>query len=112
MKQKKIYIAGKVTGLPARETYLKFKKAELSIAASGFSAVNPIEVVNDENARWDVAMKVCIKALLDCDAVLILPDWMRSKGAKLEVEICDQLKIPTFNNLEDLKQWKSSQPIK
>lgn len=104
---KTIYIAGKVTGLSHRAVTAKFLDAQIAVTLLGFEAINPINVVNNPDANWKTAMKLCITALIECDAVLLLPDWMRSKGAKLEVEICDQLAIPTFNNLEDLKQWNN-----
>lgn len=106
----KIYIAGKVTGLPERKTANKFLNAEILLALEDFQGISPLKVVNNPKADWKEAMKLCIVALIECDAVLLLPDWMRSKGAKLEVEICDQLGIPTFNNIKDLKTWNNSRP--
>jgi len=107
---KKVYIAGKVTGLEPREVYLKFKKSELAVAASGFSAINPIEVVDDENATWQGAMRLCIAALMRCDAILMLPCFINSKGAAMERELAISVEIKVFYNLEELKQWNNSQP--
>ncbi|MBP4137435.1 DUF4406 domain-containing protein [Flavobacterium geliluteum] len=68
---KKIYIAGKVTGLPENETNTKFQQAEITVSLAGFEAVNPIKVVNNQNADWDTAMRLCIVELMKCDAVFI-----------------------------------------
>lgn len=104
---KKIYIAGKVTGLPQDEVVEKFAAMQKELEKLGFEAVNPIEVVKDWNTPWNKAMRVCIKALMDCDAIVLLPDWFSSNGAKIEWDISKQLKIPDFRGtnygLEDLK---------
>ncbi len=84
MTKKKIYIAGKVTGLPQQEVVAKFAKAKQEIEGMGFEVVNPIEVVNDFATPWNEAMKLCIAALLECNAVVLLPCWKSSKGARLE----------------------------
>lgn len=104
---KKIYIAGKVTGLPKEEVIEKFAAMQKKIENLGFEAVNPIEIVKDFNTPWNQAMRLCIAALTLCDAIVLLPDWMNSNGAKIEWDISKQLKIPDFRGtdfgLVDLK---------
>lgn len=104
---KKIYIAGKVTGLPQDEVVEKFAAMQKKIENLGFEAVNPIEIVKDFNTPWNQAMRLCIAALTLCDAIVLLPDWMCSNGAKIEWDISKQLKIPNFRGtdfgLEDLR---------
>lgn len=104
---KKIYIAGKVTGLPQEEVIEKFAAMQKKIENLGFEVVNPIEVVNDFKTPWNKAMRMCIAGLVTCDAIVLLPDWFSSKGAKIEWDIAKQLNIPDFRGtkfgLEDLK---------
>jgi hypothetical protein len=100
---KKIYIAGKVTGEPIHSCALKFAMAQKEIEALGFEAVNPIEVVGDFKSRWAPAMKKCIKAMMDCDALFILPCAKGSKGAKIEKNLAFDLKIPVYQTLDILK---------
>lgn len=97
---KKIYIAGKVTGLPKEEVVEKFAAMQKKIESLGFEAVNPIEIVKDFNTPWNQAMRLCIAALTLCDAIVLLPDWMNSNGAKIEWDISKQLKIPDFSGSE------------
>lgn len=111
MMKKKIYIAGKVTGLPQQHVIDKFKLAAILLEELGYQPVNPIEVVNDFNTPWDVAMKKCIKALVDCDAVYLLPCWKHSEGAKIEKGMAESLKIPTVNFTYSLKElWNEPTP--
>lgn len=93
---KKIYIAGKVTGEPLAECTMKFGQAQKEIEALGFIAVNPLAVVGDFQSYWEPAMKKCVKALVDCDAVIVLPCWENSKGAKIERQLAWDLDIPVF----------------
>lgn len=109
--KKKIYIAGKVTGEPIAECTMKFGAAQKELESMGFEAVNPLAVVGDFKAPWKEAMKKCINALMDCDGVLILYDWSKSKGAKLEILICNKLGIESFNNVDEIDEWNNSQPI-
>ena len=95
--KKKVYIAGKVTGEPIAECTIKFGTAQKQIEALGFEVVNPLEIVGDFKTPWDVAMKICIKALVDCDAIVLLPDWSNSRGARFEHEIAENLDMPIFN---------------
>ncbi|MEO7977752.1 DUF4406 domain-containing protein [Flavobacterium sp.] len=101
---KKIYIAGKVSGEDQQQCIAKFEKATDLIEIMGHKAVNPLEVVGDWKANWDVAMKSCLKALIDCDCILMLDDWHFSKGAKIEIQLALDLKIPIlYNNMPD--EW-------
>lgn len=106
---KKIYIAGKVTGLPQNEVVEKFAKIQKQIEKMGCQVINPIEVVKDFKTPWNKAMRMCIAELVFCDAIVLLPDWFASQGAKIEWDIAKQLNIPDFRGtsfgLEDLKEY-------
>ena len=90
---KKIYIAGKVTGEPIAEVAMKFGAAQKELEAMGFEVVNPIAVVNDFNCPWDIAMRKCIAALMQCDYIFLLPDHRQSKGATLELDLAKMVGI-------------------
>jgi hypothetical protein len=48
--------------------------------------VNPAKLCA-ANTEWHRAMRICIKAMMDCDGVALLPDWHESKGAKHERDL-------------------------
>jgi hypothetical protein len=106
----RIYIAGKVTGTPIEETTNKFKSWKQAIESMGFEAVNPLEVVNNWNTPWEQAMRMCVAALVGCDAVFLLPDWMDSRGALIEQRIAQEMGIPTFEGDKQLKERICSHP--
>lgn len=96
-KTTKIYIAGKVTGENRLDVLYKFTKAEQLIESYGFKAINPLRVVNNWECPWEEAMKLCINALLECDAVYPLSCVTRSKGAMLELQIAQSFGIEIIN---------------
>jgi len=106
---KKIYIAGKVTGLPFDECAQKFKAAADAIAAMGYEPVNPIEVVNNPDASWISAMRLCIASLMGCDAIYCLPCHIASAGALIEKKIATNVGMPVIHVLESLNgaKWNS-----
>jgi hypothetical protein len=90
---KKIYIAGKVTGLPPAAVKQKFAKAEDEMKAKGYEVYNPVTIVGNPNEDWYIAMRKCLTALLECDTILLLKDWRSSSGACLEFNLATQLKF-------------------
>ena len=97
---KTIYIAGKVTGLPAEPTALKFKEAKDELEAKGFDVINPIELINNPKEDWDVAMNKCLEALEFCDAIYMLPCYTESKGAMIEHRKATKLGLHIYYELE------------
>ncbi|HPI31109.1 MAG: hypothetical protein BWY70_01813 [Bacteroidetes bacterium ADurb.Bin408] len=94
----RVYIAGKVTGEPPLECNQKFGKAELLLTSMGMQAINPLSFIPSD-AEWHQAMKLCIRSLITCDFIYLLPDWKESEGAKLEAAIAEKLGIETINTI-------------
>ncbi|HRO17942.1 MAG TPA: DUF4406 domain-containing protein [Ferruginibacter sp.] len=92
MSTKKIYIAGKVTGLPLHKVSMKFGAHEKKLLTDGHTPIVPLNIVNKED-DWTTAMGKCIPALIQCDEVHMLPCWVDSEGAKLEHAIAKNMGI-------------------
>lgn len=99
----KVYIAGKVTGEDIAACAQKFKNASNLVKYVGYQPVNPLEVVGTYDITWEKAMRKCVAALTTCDAVLLLPCYADSKGAKIENNICLAIGIPVAESIEELK---------
>jgi hypothetical protein len=94
---KKIYICGKVTGDPNYQE--KFIKEENRLYLLGYEPVNPAAIVSS-NTAWSDAMRIVIRDMLVCDGVSLLPDWKKSKGAKIEARLARELGMDVRNNAE------------
>lgn len=102
---KEVYIIGAVTGLEREAVVAKFDKAAQALKSAGMVPVNPIDLV-PETATWNDAMRMCIRRMMLCYAVLLLPDWQESRGATLEVMIARNLEMPQFEqSLKFSKIW-------
>lgn len=90
-----VYISGKITGLDAATVEEKFARAETRFSAPGFRVINPVSLCADieRNACWTEYMKRCIKHLAEADVVYVLPCYVDSRGAQMEIFIAMTLKI-------------------
>lgn len=91
----RIYVAGPMTGLPDLN-FPSFHAAAARLRALGHDVVNPAEINTDPNAAWRDCMRVDIKALVDCDAIALLPGHEKSRGATLERTIAAGLGLQVF----------------
>lgn len=80
----KVYIAGKITG---DSTYReKFCKAQMCLEGEGFIVLNPAML--PDGMRTSDYMRICF-AMIECaDVVAFLPDYIQSRGARLEFDWC------------------------
>lgn len=79
---KKAYISGAITG--TLNAAKDFYNAELQLINEGYDVVNPMKLNHDHDKSWESYMKVCIKAMCECDEVFMLYKWETSKGANRE----------------------------
>ena len=91
----KVYIAGKVSGLPKGETFIKFAQAEYWLRQQGHETVNPLRLCLS-SWTWEQCMRVCIPELMKCDAICLLHDWAESRGAVWEYHDAQMLKMPVM----------------
>lgn len=91
----RIYVSGPMTGKPALN-FPAFNAAAAELRALGIDVVNPAELNPDPGKSWRECMAVDIKALVDCDAILLLDGWQLSRGAALEHHIAVCLGMRVF----------------
>lgn len=88
----RVYISGPMTGLPELN-FPAFHQAAGELRALGLDVVNPAEINPDAQMSWEQCMRADIKALCDCDTIVLLPGWENSRGAHLEVHLAHRLGI-------------------
>ena len=101
----KIYISGKISGLPIEAAKAKFKWHAGFLELKGYEPVNPFdtepifekpitEYTKDE--IWAIFMAADIKELFACEAIYMLKDWGQSKGARVEYAIAKEIGLKIF----------------
>jgi len=93
---KKIYISGKISGLPIEEVKQKFSNAETHLKSKGWDPVNPLNNGLPENSTWEQHIGKDIELLLGCEAIALLDDWILSKGASLELVVAQHSKMEVY----------------
>lgn len=91
---KQVYIAGCVTNggmIPEADYRKKFDTAAAKLRVLGHEPLDPTTLPHNHARRWQDYMIEALHAMLDCDAVLALPCWKRSKGATIEVQLALRL---------------------
>lgn len=80
----KIYISGKISGLPYGEVERKFADAEELLVSIGFEVVNPLRNGLPEKEEWIKHLCKDIELLHGCGAIFMLDNWRDSRGARHE----------------------------
>ena len=79
----KVYIAGKITGLPQEVYSMSFNQAEERLKDLGFNTINPIKI-KDPTTPYEEALDECFNLIRNADVVYLMPNWVDSEGAKRE----------------------------
>lgn len=86
----KLYLAGPMTGYPELNFPL-FHREAARLRAIGHEVINPAEINIDPAAGWAECMRADIQHLVTCEGIAMLPGWLKSRGASLELRIADAL---------------------
>lgn len=103
----RLYLAGPMTGLPDHNVPV-FHAATAELRAAGYEVTSPAELNvsepiadPDKPGAWGRYMRRDIPHLLKCDAVALLPGWLMSEGANLEVIVAKRVHMQCL----DVEQW-------
>lgn len=106
----KFYIAGPMTGV-VKHNFPAFDHAKSALISQGLEAVSPADVNREhgydtdneafvngqiDQAEYQAVFKLDIAEILQCDAMLMLPGWCASKGAKIEAQLAWMIGMPLF----------------
>jgi hypothetical protein len=77
------------------------------VGAAGAAPIVP----NSIGRTWDGVpsyefwIEATKEILRRCDALITVPGWEKSSGARGEVALAKELGIPVFHSIENLKAW-------
>ena len=93
----KVYVSGPMTGIPDFN-YPAFDAACVALRDAGLEVISPHEVnpIDGEERAWEWYVRRDIVALMDADAIVVLPGWEASRGATLETLISSALGMPLY----------------
>ena len=93
----KVFISGKITGLPFEETVAKFAAAEQKLREIGAQPINPLKLGIPKTASTDEALPHCFKAMAHCQAIFFLKDSInQSRGCEAEMKEAQRLRLDVF----------------
>ena len=95
--QKRIYIAGPMSGLPDLN-YPAFNAKAAELRAQGHHVENPAENPAPACGSWQGYMRMAIKQLATCDTVQLLTGWGKSKGACIERNLAKALGLELWGD--------------
>ena len=97
-----VYLAGPMSGYPLHN-FPAFDDAAAALRAAGHVVVSPAEIDRADGfdpadtlppERYGDFLRRSIRAMLDCEAIALLPHWEASKGAWLEFQIAKAIGMP------------------
>ena len=103
---KRLYIAGPMSGLPANN-YPAFNAAATELRARGFHVENPAENEAPPCGSWLGYMRLAIRQVAVCDAVVLLPGWHHSRGARVEFRLAEGMGLAIGTLEEALAGWRA-----
>lgn len=91
-----VYIAGPMSTIP-KFNFPAFQAAAVELRAMGLGVRHTAKGNPPTPAKalpWDHYLRDALRVMLDADAVVVLPGWRESKGARLEVHVALELGMP------------------
>lgn len=112
----RVYLAGPMTGIP-EYNFPAFHAATADLRARGYDVWSPAESDAEhggpEAAVADLpnTFRRDLDALLQLDALVLLPGWSRSQGALLERHAADVVGIPVYEYVPACTYLRRLEPL-
>lgn len=89
----KLYLSGPMSGHPDFNRPAFYEAAD-RLEQRGYRILSPALIRIPGNPEWADWMKPALTLMFDADAICLLPDWNRSRGALLEHYLARELGMP------------------
>lgn len=94
-KKLKLYLSFPITGRNIKDVKVYARRVKQKWERKGYEVVNPFEVtehyegIKDTHSYYAYCMGKCVEALLQCDGIIMCPDWFYSKGCRTEWNVAE-----------------------
>lgn len=82
----KVYISGKISGKTPAQAEADFGYYEQMVRDFGHEPINPMKNGLPFDAPWEDHMQQDLRLLKGCQAIYMMPDWVTSCGAQIELQ--------------------------
>ncbi len=91
-----LYLSGPMSG-EYLYNFETFNRAASQLRTAGYKVINPAEYGAEDGKGWaDYLLRDITVLIKKAQGIVLLKDWEKSKGAKLEVEIAKALLLPRY----------------
>ncbi|MCL2381345.1 MAG: DUF4406 domain-containing protein [Treponema sp.] len=112
------YISGPITGMPDgnKKDFQTAQKAIKWLFKKNhpeLKVINPQKIGakvdrqfknSGKTPEWEDYMRACVRELATATFVFLLPGWQNSRGAVMEKNMAEMLKIPYATNMDEILQ--------
>lgn len=110
MKDKiKVYLSGPITDADPekqKENLQKFHDVAKELRDKGYEVVNPAELSElAPGLSYQAYIRVDLREMLMCNAVLMLTGYQESKGAMIEKKVAEMVGISVFTDIAMFESW-------
>lgn len=91
----RLYVSGGMTGYE-NMNFPAFDEAARLLRAAGYQVENPADNGILDGWTWADYLRHDLALMFNCDALAMLPGWLTSRGANLEVHVAKALGMPVY----------------
>jgi hypothetical protein len=95
-----VYISGPMSNVP-EHNFPAFNAAAERLKRAGLVVINPADKGIVYGWTWEDYLRWDIREITACDGIAVLPGWVDSRGAWLEVTVARALSMP----VKTVEEW-------
>lgn len=100
MQKNTIYISGPITGTDYENQKKYFEKIQKELESKGRKVINPWTLNRTDNGCWADYIIRDLRELKNADELMLLPDWEKSRGCRIEKLFAEGMGIPVTERIE------------
>lgn len=107
MNSKTVYISLPITGRTMESVKRMEAEAIMRLRQMGYITLSPLDYGIPKNASHEFAMRVCLRGMLQCDAVYFCDGYLGSKGCLTEsmvAEACGLKRVFYVQSDEEIRK--------